>query len=209
MPAGTLSRPAIIASGKMRLMARPSVVLASCAILALAAGGYARTKVREEPLDPSKGAKLASRIPCDGVTNPEDQIKLVSAFAPGNLERSFRISVYEDKYCKRMDLGFRCLQSGHALWKQEWSVVNSHPQGETGAYGLAACAEEGLAEPGSAGRVSKDPPQIVLTGWYREAGSDPNRPWKQAVVKKLDSRWETYEFNDPDGGTARIEITRR
>ncbi len=190
---------------RIRAMARlTAAVVASFTILGLAAGGYARTKVREEPLDPSKGAKLASRIPCDGVTNPEDQIKLVSTFAPGNLERSFRINVYEDKYCKRMDLGFRCLQSGHALWKQEWSVVNSHPQGETGAYGLASCAEEG-----SFGQISKDAPQIVLTGWYREAGSDPNRPWKQAVVKKLESRWETYEFTDPDGGTARIEVTRR
>ena len=185
-------------------MARLSTILASCAILTLTAEGYARTKVREEPLDPSKGAKLASRIPCDGVTNPEDQIKLVSTFAPGNLERSFRINVYEDKYCQRMDLGFRCLQTGHALWKQEWSVVNSHPQGETGAYDLASCSEQG-----SFGQISKDAPQIVLTGWYREAGSDPNRPWKQAVVKKLDSRWETYEFTDPDGAAARIEITRR
>jgi hypothetical protein len=180
-------------------MARHIAILASCAILGLAAGGYARTKVREEPLDPSKGAKLTSRIPCDGVTNPEDQVKLVSTFAAGTLERSFRINVYEDKYCKRMDLGFKCLEPGHALWKQEWSVENSHPQGESGVYGLASCSEQG----------SKSAPQIVLTGWYREAGSDPNRPWKQAVLKQVPSRWETYEFADPDGGTARIEITRR
>jgi hypothetical protein len=180
-------------------VAHSTAILTACSILGLAAGGYAGTKVREEPLDPSKGAKLASRIPCDGVTNPEDQVKLVSTFAAGKLERSFRIDVYEDKYCKRMDLGFKCLQPGHDLWKQEWSVVNSHPQGETGAYGLASCSEQG----------SKDAPQIVLTGWYREAGSDPKRPWKQAILKKLDSRWETYEFADPDGETARLEITRR
>jgi hypothetical protein len=183
----------------MGLMARSTPLLAACAILSFAAGAYAGTKIREEPLDPSKGAKLASRIPCDGVTNPEDQIKLVSTFPSGTMERAFRINVYEDKYCKRMDLGFKCLQPGHALWKQEWSVSNSHPQGETGAYGLASCAEQG----------SKDAPQILLTGWYREAGSDPKRPWKQAVLKKLDSRWETYEFADPSGGTAHLEITRR
>jgi hypothetical protein len=180
-------------------MAHSTAILASCAILGLAAGGFARTKVREEPLDPSKGAKLISRIPCDGVTNPEDQVKLVSTFSAGTLERSFRINVYEDKYCKRMDLGFKCLQTGRDLWKEEWSVDNSHPQGETGNYGLASCSEQG----------SKDAPQIVLTGWYRETGSDPNRPWKQAMVTKLDSRWETYDFADPNGGTARIEITRR
>jgi hypothetical protein len=177
-------------------MARYPVILTTCVILGLTAGGYARTKVREEPLDASKGA---SRIPCDGVTNPEDQVKLVSTFTAGTLERSFRINVYEDKYCKRMDLGFKCLQTGHALWKEDWSVTNSHPQGETGRYGLASCFEQG----------SKDAPQIVLSGWYREPGADPNQPWKQAVVKKLDSRWETYEFTDPNGGTARIEITRR
>jgi hypothetical protein len=189
-------------------------VLASCAILGLAAGGFARTKVREEPLDRAKGAKLSSRIPCDGVTNPEDQIKLVSTFSAGTVEREFRINVYEDKYCKRVDLGFKCLQEGKALWKEEWSVNNSHPQGEVGFYGLASCAEPSSAGAGAVqGRsgdlVSKEPPQIVLSGWYREPGSDPNRVWKQAALKKLDSRWETYEFTDPAGGTARIELTRR
>jgi hypothetical protein len=193
-------------------MARVTAVVASCAILGLAAGGFARTKVREEPLDPSKGAKLASRIPCDGVTNPEDQVKLVPTFAPGNLERSFRIDVYEESYCKRFDLGFKCLEPGQARWKQEWTVSSTHP--ENGIYGLASCAEpgshgQGSAELGSIKQGATDAPQIVLTGWYREAGTDPKRVWKQAVVKKLDSRWETYEFADPDGATARLEITRR
>jgi hypothetical protein len=199
----------------MEAMARlTAAVLATSAILGLAGGGYARTKVREEPLDTSKGAKLASRIPCDGVTNPEDQVKLVSTFSAGTVEQAFRINVYEDKYCKRVDLGFKCLQEGKALWKEDWSVDNSHPQGETGFYGLASCGEPSLAGAGavqgrSAEQVSKDPPQIVLSGWYREPGPDPKRPWKQAVLKKLDSRWETYEFADPAGGTARIELTRR
>jgi hypothetical protein len=165
-------------------------------------------------LDSSKGAKLASRIPCDGVTNPEDQVKLVSAFSAGTVEREFRINVYEDKYCKRMDLGFKCLEPGYALWKEDWSVSNSHPQGETGFYGLASCGEPSSAGAGavqlrSGELVSKDPPQIVLSGSYREPGPDPNRPWKQAELKKVDSRWETYEFTDPAGGTARIELTRR
>jgi hypothetical protein len=205
-----LPEPRASASGKVGLMARLiATVVAASAILGLAGGSYARTKVREEPLDTAKGAKLASRIPCDGVTNPEDQVKLVSAFSAGTVEREFRIDVYEDKYCKRMDLGFKCLQEGKALWKEEWSVNNSHPQGETGFYGLASCADEGLAAQSAAVQISKDPPQIVLSGWYREPGADPNAPWKQAVLKKLDSRWETYEFTDPAGGTARIELTRR
>jgi hypothetical protein len=194
----------------MELMVRLTVV-AACAILGLGAGGYAKTKtkVREEALDPSKGMKLASRIPCDGVTNPEDQVNLTSTFSAGTLERSFRISVFEENYCKRMDLGFKCLKPGHDLWKEEWSVANSHPQGEIGTYGLASCAEEGLVAQSATAEISKEPPQIVLTGWYREDGSDPDRPWKQVELKKLPSRWDVYEFADPAGGTARVEITRR
>jgi hypothetical protein len=196
----------------MKAMVRIPVVFASCAILSLAVGGFARTKIREEPLDPSKGAKLASRIPCDGVTNPEDQVKLIPTFAQGNMERAFRIDVYEDNYCKRGDLGFKCLQPGSGLWKQEWTVASSSP--ENGTYGLASCAEpgshgQGSAELGSTKPGATDAPQIVLTGWYREAGTDPKRIWKQAAVKKIDSRWETYEFTDPDGTTARLEIDRR
>ena len=189
-------------------MAHSRAILTSCVIpcvfLGLAVGGSARTKVREDPLDSQKGAKLASRIPCDGVTNPEDQIKLVSTFSAGTVERAFRINVYEDRYCKHMDLGFKCLDPGQVLWKEEWSVTNSHPQGESGSFGLASCLEQG----------SKEPPQIVLSGWYREPGADqkrpdPNRPWKQADIKNVASRWETYEFADPAGGTARVEITRQ
>jgi hypothetical protein len=187
-------------------MARFTVVAASCVIFGLGAGGYGKTKVMEAPLDPSKGAKLASRIPCDGVTNPEDQVSLVSTFSQGNFERSFRINVYEDKFCKRMDLGFKCLQEGHARWKEEWSVEShkENPHPETGVYGLASCTEPATLE-----QSTKDAPQIVLTGWYREAGSDPKRPWIQTIVNKVASRWETYEFADPDGATARLEITRR
>ena len=179
-------------------MAHSRAIVAVCVVsvvfLGLAVGGSARTKVREDPLDSQKGAKLASRIPCDGVTNPEDQIKLVSTFSAGTVERAFRINVYEDRYCKHMDLGFKCLDPGHVLWKEEWSVTNSHPQGESGSFGLAACLEQG----------SKEPPQIVLA-----AGIEKRIPIaetarlesavEQADIKRIDSRWETYEFADPAG----------
>jgi hypothetical protein len=190
-------------------MARYTAILSSCTILGLAFGGYAKTKIHEAPLDSSKGAKLASRIPCDGATNPEDHINLTSTFSAGALERSFRINAFEETYCKRMDLGFKCLEAGHNLWKEEWSVLNSHPQGEIGTYGLPSCAEPASATQLLATPQSKEPPQLVLTGWFRAAGSDPNRPWTQAQLNKVSSRWETYEFTDPEGGTARIEITRR
>jgi hypothetical protein len=177
-------------------MARFAGVVASCAILGLGTGGYARTHNREEPLDPAKGAKLSSRLPCDGATNPQDQINLTPTFSLGTLERSFRIDVFEDKYCKRMDLGFACLTPRHSLWKQEWSVDSSHPEGRS--YGLDSCSEWG----------SKDTPRYVLTGWYREGGPESKLPWKQAVVKQVPSRWEVFEFADPSGGTGRLEINR-
>ncbi len=179
-------------------MSRLTGVLACTAILALGAGGFARTHAVEEPVDPSKGAKLVSRIPCDGATNPEDQVSLATMFSPGGWERSFRIERFEGEYCKRGDLGFACVQKGRSLWKQEWSADSSVPSA-IGSYGLASCSDWG----------SKDAPEIILTGWYRDSDPDPKRPWKQAEVKKAASRWEVYEFTDPNGGTARVEIGRR
>jgi hypothetical protein len=186
----------------MKVMARLNVVLASAAALCVGVGGYARTHIAEAPVDSTIGAKLASRIPCDGATNPEDQVNLVTTFSPGGWEREFRISTFEDKYCKRGDLGWACVQPGHTLWKPDWSADSSVPTA-TAAFGLSSCLEQG----------SKDAPQIVLTGWYKETNPDPKEAkkeiWKQVEIKKAASRWETYEFADPNGGTARVEIDRR
>ena len=188
-------------------MIRLRGTLASAAVLCVGAAGFARThRPKEAPVDATLGVKLTSRIPCDGVTNPEDQINLVTAFSPGGWERSFRIETFESKYCKRGDLGWACIQPGHTLWKQEWSAANSAPAGSapssapgaTGSFGLPSCEEQG----------SKEAPQIILTGWYKEGTGDPNQAWKQVAVKKVASRWETYEFTDPNGGTARVELDR-
>ena len=177
-------------------MARLAGVVALCAIFGLGTALYARNRNREEPLDPSKGAKLTSRIPCDGATNPQDLLNLAASFSKGNWERSFRIEVFEANYCKRGDLGFACIQPGHSLWKQEWSVDSLKPI--AGSYRLDSCAEWG----------SKDTPQYLLTGWYREGGVDAKLPWKQVPVTRVPSRWETYEFTDSNGGTGRLEINR-
>jgi hypothetical protein len=184
-------------------MPRLSVLFASGAMLCLGMAGYARIRgPKEAPVDSTIGVKLASRIPCDGATNPEDQVNLATSFSPGGWQRQFRIEVYEDKFCKRGDLGWACVQPGHLLWKQEWSADSSVPTG-IGSFGLSSCEEQG----------SKEPPQIVLTGWYKQVDADPKEEkkelWKQVEVKKVASRWETYEFTDPNGGTARVEIDRR
>src|SRR5580698_10561276 len=119
-------------------MARFAGVVASCAIFGLTTGGYARTHNREEPLDPSKGVKLTSRIPCDGDTNPQDQVNLVPTFSVGNWERSFRIDVFEPNDCKHFDLGFACLTKRESLWKEEFSVESTHPENRS-SFGLDSC----------------------------------------------------------------------
>lgn len=185
-----------IQNAKLESMSRITGLLAVFAILGIGVAGYARTKVKEAPVDPAQGAKLASRIPCDAETNPADEVTLEPTFSSGGWERSFRIEVYEKDYCKRFDLGFKCLQEGHDLWKPEWSVESTKPA--NGSVGLDACNEW----------RGKDAPQYLLTGWYREPGDPKQHPWKQVEIKKVRSRWETYEFTDPNGGTARLEIDR-
>jgi hypothetical protein len=191
-------------------MARFAAVVASSAVLCVGVAAYARARVHDEPLDPSKGVKLSSRLPCDGATNPQDEIHLHPTFSPGSWERSFRITVFEQSYCKRMDLGFACLMPGHARWKVEWSADSSSDSSAAGSTARSADssqstdANRGLDSCSDWG--SKDPPQYILTGWYREGGSGSKLPWKQAALQPVSSRWETYEFADPQGGTARLEI---
>ncbi len=102
-------------------MDRITGVLASTVILFLGSvGSHARTHaLKEAPVDSTIGVKLASRIPCDGATNPEDQVSLITNFSPIGSELSFRIQVFEDKFCKRGDLGWACVQPGHTQWKQQ------------------------------------------------------------------------------------------
>jgi hypothetical protein len=186
---------------RIKVMSRLTPVLASVVLISLVASrSHARTRTpKEAPGDSTIGAKLASRIPCDGVTNPEDQVSLITTCSPVGAELSFRIEVYADKFCKRGDLGWACVQPGHATWKQEWSAESTVPTA-TSLYGLSSCEESG----------SNNAPQIILTGWYKEQGpTAKDDVWKQVEVKKAASRWETYQFTGPDGGTAKIELDRR
>jgi hypothetical protein len=65
--------------------------------------------------------------------------------------------------------------------------------------GLDSCYKRGL----------KDTPKYLLTGWYKEGAPDSKLPRKQAAVKQVSSNPEVYEFADPNGGRARLEINRR
>jgi hypothetical protein len=177
---------------------RLSAVVATFAILGLGAVAYGRAHAAHEPLDPSKGASLSSRIPCDGSTNPQDEMSLAAAFSPGGWERSFSIDQFEEKYCQTGDLEFVCLKPGHSTWRQKWSTGSSGPAGVK-KVGLDSCYKHGL----------KDPPKYLLTGWYKEGASDSKLARKQAAVKQVSSNPEVYEFADPNGGTARLEVNRR
>jgi hypothetical protein len=177
-------------------------------------GFAANARTHEAPVDPSKGAKLASRIPCDGETNPEDQLVLDPTFSAGGMERAFRIELFEKDYCKRVDLGFGCVQPGHNHWKREW-VVESAQAARRGAPGESVVRDSQSANPqrgfiglaSCAAWGSKDPADYVLSGWYRETG-DKKALWKQAEIKRVSPSMESYEFADPSGGTARLEIVR-
>jgi len=177
---------------------RLSAVVTTSAILGLGAGAYARAHAAHEPLDPSKGASLSSRIPCDGSTNPQDELSLAATFSPGGWERSFSINEFEEKYCQTGDLEFVCLKLGHSTWRQKWSTGSFGPA-VVKKVGLDSCYKHGL----------KDPPKYLLTGWYKEGASDSKLPRNQAAVKQVSSNPEVYEFADPNGGTARLQINRR
>lgn len=184
-------------------MIRVARIVCLTALLCLGAGALPWKKhAPEAPLDPYKAVKLASRIPCDGATNPEDNVVLNTAFSSVGLAREFRISVFEGNYCKRGDLGWACVQPGHSLWKTEWAAASTESH-VAERYGLSSCEAWG----------SKEAPQILLTGWYKQPAADKKdakkEVWMQVQVNKVESRWEIYEFSDPNGGTARIEIGRR
>ena len=102
-------------------MIRPVIALTSLAGLGLAAGVYARTHRADDLVDRVQGVRLASRLPCDGSTNPQEELKLETTFSPGGWQRSFHLDVFESRYCKRLDLYFFCVMHGHDKWKHEWA----------------------------------------------------------------------------------------
>jgi hypothetical protein len=63
---------------------------------------------------------------------------------------------------------------------------------------LSSCYEWGSTEAA----------QYVLSGWYQEGAADPKVAWHQSTIKQVSTEPEVYEFTDPNGGTARLEISR-
>jgi len=169
-------------------------------ILALfCAAVYAGSHSTADLLERVQGVRIANRIPCDGAANPQEELVLDTNFSPGEWQRAFHLDVFESQYCKRLDLYFFCLSHGKDRWRHEWSADSQSAPGEGhGRFWINSCAAS----------ESKDAPEYLLSGWYRE-GSDKKAQWKQAAVKKVSETPEVYEFTDPHGGTALLEIKRR
>jgi hypothetical protein len=148
-----------------------------------------------DPVDPAKSIKLPSRIPCDGYGSPEDLLRMKSTFSSGGSAREFVVSRYHTERCE-VDVKVKCLHHEKAGWRDVWSTsMDASPQA---LVPIGACYEWG----------SKDPAQYVLSGWYQESGDKSKPVWRQVVIKQVSTTPDVFEFADPSGGTARLEITR-
>jgi hypothetical protein len=149
-----------------------------------------------DPVDPAKGIQLHGRIPCDGNGQPEDLLRIKPTFSAGGTPREFVISRYEVDKCS-VETMFQCWHKTRAGFHDTWSLSNAEPSANA-LVPIDSCYEWG----------SKEPSQYVLSGWYQESASDSKAAWKQIPVKQVSAQPEVYEFADPSGGTARLEVTR-
>ncbi|MGO9444258.1 MAG: hypothetical protein ACLPXB_05690 [Thiobacillaceae bacterium] len=161
-----------------------------------------------DPVDPAKAVQLHSRIPCDGYGGPEEAVHVQVTFSSGApassapttaAAREFVVSRLETDKCS-VETMFQCWHKPRTGWHDVWSAASNAP-GAKPTVGdilpLASCHEWG----------SSEAPQYVLSGWHQE-GSESKPMWRQDMVKQVSSQPEVYEFTDPNGGTARLEIRR-
>ncbi len=157
----------------------------------------ARSTHKDEIIDLSKGVPIASRVPCDGVTSPADDLPWHVSFSQGGWERAFNLNVHQEESCQ-LDLKLKCIGHQREGWQNDW-ITDSDRPATGGIVSLRSCYQWG----------TKEPAQYVLSGWYKEGSANPKLHWKQAVLKKVSSNPDVYEFSDPKGDTARLEITIR
>ena len=163
-------------------MHRRFIVLSSLSVLGLAAAVYAKTHA-EDLVDRVQGVRISSRLPCDGSTNPQEDVQFETTFSPGGWQRSFHLDVFESQYCKRLDLYFLCVMHGHDHWRHEWAQDS---QGTPGSkrYWLNACSAWG----------TKDAQDYILSGWYQEGAADRKLPWKQAAIKQISKNTSSFPW---------------
>ena len=149
-----------------------------------------------EAVDAAKSVHLTSRIPCDGQTAPEDDVSVQVTFSSGAWARQFVVSRFQEQACE-VNVKVKCLHQEKAGWHGVWSAASVQPSA-TATLPLGSCYAWG----------SSKPAQYVLSGWYKEGAPGSKLEWRQAPVKQVSAQPEVYEFTDPKGATARLEIRR-
>lgn len=149
-----------------------------------------------EAVDPAKGVQLHSRIPCDGFGAPEEAAHVDVTFSPGAGAREFVLSRFLNERCQ-VDVKIKCLHTEKAGFRDVWAAASQQASSKA-IVPLSSCYEWSSSEPA----------QYVLSGWYQESAADSKSPWRQGTVKQVSARPEVYEFTDPSGATARLEIKR-
>ena len=146
-----------------------------------------------EPLDPAMGYQLHSRIQCDGYGSPEDLLRMRPSFSKAGAQE-FVVTRYHTERCE-LDIHGKCLHHEKAGWRDVWSSVNdaSNPA----LVPIGSCYKWGTG----------DPAQYVLSGWYNQ-GTEQKPMWHQARIKQVSEKPEVYQFTDPSGGTASLEVSR-
>ena len=139
---------------------------------------------------------MHTRIPCDGFGAPEDLLRIKPTFSSGGSLREFVISRYEVHKCS-VETMFQCWHKPRVGWYEVWSFSSAEPAANA-QVPIDSCNEWGSTEPA----------QYTLSGWYQERPSDSKAAWKQIPVKQVSSQPEVFEFADPSGATARLQITR-
>jgi len=178
-------------------MLRTGLLIASVTVLGVGAALYARTHAGGDAVNQVEGLRVASRLPCDGSANPQEELKLTATYSPGGWQRAFHLDVFESQYCRHLNLHFFCVMRGQNHWKPEWVSASQGPAPRA-RYWMDACTEAGSAAA----------PNYILSGWYQEGAASKKLAWKQAAIKKISDSPEVYEFSDPNGGTAKLEVGR-
>lgn len=109
----------------------------------------------------------------------------------------FLVSRYQEESCE-VNVKIKCLHKEKAGWRSVWSSASTQPSAN-GILWLNSCYAWGSSEPA----------QYVLSGWYKDGPPDSKAAWQQATMSQASSQPEIYEFKDPNGRTARLEITRK
>src|SRR5579871_4920787 len=136
-------------------MLRKSLFVLLLGVSAVSAGIFGRSHRSDDTVDRVQGVKISSRRPCDGATNPQEELKFQTTFSPGGWERAFHLDRFENQYCKHVDLYFFCLVHGRDRWKHDWEQDSRTATASSRDWINSCNAWE-----------SKDAPEYILSGWY-------------------------------------------